>query len=89
MPVITLSTAPLLLLPLLIPVVLGYFFQVRPKQRQRVVQQGLQPGDRVVTGSGLHATVRGLDADIVDLEVCAGSTHRYERTSVVKVLYIR
>lgn len=90
MPVITLSTAPLLLLPLFIPAVLAYFFQVRPRRRLarelHLLQQSLRAGDRIITGSGLHATVVNVDVNMIDLEVRPGATHRYNRTAVVQVL---
>ncbi|MFF5497805.1 preprotein translocase subunit YajC [Streptomyces aquilus] len=89
MPDISASLIPFLLVPLAIPAVLAYFFQVRPNRRRAhaiaVLQSGLHVGDRIVTHSGLHATVHALTTDTVDLEVRPGSIHRYDRTTVIRL----
>lgn len=78
-----------LLLPLLL-IVVFYFLLIRPQQRQRKqmqeMQQSLTVGSKVMTGSGLLATVVALDDDEVELEVAPGVTNRYVRRAIVNVL---
>jgi preprotein translocase subunit YajC len=89
MPAISVATLPLLLLPLIIPAVIAYFAQIRPKRRREreaaALQQALRVGDRVVTISGLHGTVAGLTPTTVELKACPNSVHRYDRTSVIRL----
>ncbi|HEX5740651.1 MAG TPA: preprotein translocase subunit YajC, partial [Pilimelia sp.] len=63
-----------------------YFMMIRPQQKRRReadrMQAALAVGDKVVTIGGLHATVAGLDADTVDLEVSPGVTVRYARPAI-------
>lgn len=52
-----------------------YFFMIRPQQKRqkeiRAFQNALKEGDRVVTGGGLHGTVRriNLAEGTLDVEV--------------------
>ena len=67
----------LILLVLLAVFLLPSFFMMR-KQNQRqkdmaAMQAGLQPGNRVVTGAGLHGTVHQVRETEIDLEVAPGT----------------
>ncbi|MEH0578007.1 preprotein translocase subunit YajC [Streptomyces sp. B21-108] len=90
MPAISLSTLPLLLVPLAIPAVIAYFAQVRPRRNLAreltALRQGLRVGDRVVTCGGIHATVSGLASGTVHLDVAPGMTHECDRDAVMRVL---
>ena len=78
-----------LLLPLLLLAVF-YFILIRPQQKQRreiaQLQSTLAPGARVMTGSGLVATVVAIEDDEVLLEVAPGVTNRYVRRAIMRVL---
>jgi preprotein translocase YajC subunit len=78
-----------LLLPLLLFAAF-YFILIRPQQKQRreiaQVQSTLAPGARVMTGSGLIATIVSVDDDEVVLEVSPGVTNRYVRRAVMRVV---
>ena len=78
-----------LLLPLLLFAAF-YFILIRPQQKQRreiaQVQSTLSPGARVMTGSGLIATIVSVDDDEVVLEVSPGVTNRYVRRAVMRVV---
>jgi preprotein translocase subunit YajC len=64
------------ILPLLIIFVLFYLLIIRPqsqriKEHQNVIN-ALKPGDKVVTGGGIYATViKVIDADVT-LEIASG-----------------
>ena len=78
-----------LLLPLLLFAAF-YFILIRPQQKQRreiaQVQSTLAPGARVMTGSGLIATIVSIDDDEVVLEVSPGVTNRYVRRAIMRVV---
>jgi preprotein translocase subunit YajC len=50
------------------------------------LHQRLRVGDHVVTHAGLHATVAAPGPTTVDLEASTGCTHRYDRTTVLRLL---
>jgi preprotein translocase subunit YajC len=78
------------LLPLILVFAVFWLLILRPartRQRQMLaVQASLQPGARVVTTSGLYATVQSVDSDTVTLEVAPGVFSRYTRQAVVRVV---
>ena len=45
----------------------------------REMQESLQPGDRVLTTSGLHATIVSVDSDDLELEIAPGVRTRWDR----------
>ena len=78
------------LLPLVLVLVVFWLFIIRPaRNRQRELartQQGLVPGQQVMTSAGLFATVVAVEDDAVVLEVAPGVHSRYARQAVVRVL---
>jgi preprotein translocase subunit YajC len=78
------------LIPLILLVAVFYFLLIRPQQKQRrqlqSVQQTLEPGSKVMTGSGLIGTVAEIDGDEVVLEVAPGVTNRFVRRAIVQVI---
>ncbi|MEJ3654803.1 preprotein translocase subunit YajC [Actinomycetes bacterium KLBMP 9759] len=74
---------PLLILLLFIPIFLSGRRQRRQMQEMRDLQNALEPGDVVVTTSGLRATV--VDAsyeDTIDLEIADGVVTTWVRAAV-------
>jgi preprotein translocase subunit YajC len=65
-----------LFLPFLL--IMGGFMYVASRRQKRAMQvtidlhESLQPGDRVHTTSGLHATVVAFTDDTIDLEIAPG-----------------
>jgi preprotein translocase subunit YajC len=78
------------LLPFLLILVAFYFLIIRPARgRQRAQQQlhnNLQVGQKVLTTSGLHATVVGIEDDVVLLEAAPGVTTRWAKPAVARIL---
>lgn len=79
------------LFPLLLILLVGYFFLVRPaRARQRdvaAVRSRLEPGVEVQTTAGLLATVVEVHDDgIVVLEVAPGVRSRYLAAAVARVI---
>jgi preprotein translocase subunit YajC len=67
-----------------------YFLLIRPQQRQRREREQLlsaiKKGDRVVTTSGLHGTVTGLNEHTVTLRVADQVKLEFDRASVGRVV---
>jgi preprotein translocase subunit YajC len=78
------------LLPFILIFVVFWLLIMRPaRNRQRqlmAVQASLQPGTRVITTAGLHATVHSVENDTVVLEVAPGVLSRYTRQAVARVV---
>lgn len=73
---------PLLILALLVPMFLGIRRQKKEMQKTSALQDSLQIGDRVMTTSGLHATVAGLGDETIDLEIAPGVVCTWSRLVV-------
>jgi preprotein translocase subunit YajC len=76
-----------LLLPLIIvlfavPLYLGTRKQKRVVAKQQEMQNSLSFGDRVMTTSGLHATVVDTTDDSIDLEIAPGVVTTWLRAAV-------
>lgn len=74
---------PLLILLLFIPIVLSGRRQRRQMQEMQALQAALEPGDVVMTTSGLRATV--VDAsyeETIDLEIADGVVTTWVRAAI-------
>ncbi|GGS77626.1 hypothetical protein GCM10010156_40520 [Planobispora rosea] len=71
-------------------VVVFYFLLIRPQrkrqQEQIQMQNSLTPGTRVMTTTGLFATVVTIDADDVILEIAPGVETRWVKAAIGRVL---
>jgi len=76
------------ILPLVLMIVVFYFFMIRPqakKQReQNDFQNGLAKGDRVVTGSGVLGKISKVDEKTVTLEVDSKTYIRFAKSAISK-----
>lgn len=78
-----------LLLPVLL-LVLFWVVAIRPqrkRQREMVdMQSRLAPGQQVMTGAGLIATVHSIEGDVVTLEIAPGVHARHVRQAIVRII---
>lgn len=78
-----------LLLLLAVPLVF-YFLLIRPQSRRRKeqtqMQNAMEPGARVLTTSGIRATVVSVDDDGIVLEIADGVEVRFVKQAVMQVL---
>ncbi|TDD38898.1 preprotein translocase subunit YajC [Actinomadura sp. KC06] len=78
-----------LLLLLAVPLVF-YFLLIRPQSRRRKqqmeMQNAMEPGARVLTTSGMRATVVEVDDDGIVLEIADGVEVRFVKAAVMQVL---
>lgn len=73
-----------LLLPLMIVVLIVLMFLQSSKQRKAVkalrdMQDSLAVGDRVLTTSGVHATIVSIGEETVGLEIAPGVRTQWDR----------
>lgn len=74
----------LLLLVFLLPSFLMMRKQRRNQAEVQTFQNSLQPGDEVVTVSGLHGKVVGIGEASVELEIAPGVPVTVEKMSVIR-----
>jgi preprotein translocase subunit YajC len=76
--------------PLILLVVVFYFLLIRPQrkrqQEQAQMQSSLTPGSRVMTTTGLFATVAAVEDDDVILEVAPGVQTRWIKAAIGRVV---
>ncbi|MFD4183595.1 preprotein translocase subunit YajC [Rhodococcus sp. NPDC058514] len=77
---------PLLILALLVPMFLGIRRQKKEMAKTAELQDSLTVGDRVLTTSGLHATVVELGDGTVDLEIAPGVVTTWSRMVIRELL---
>ncbi|MEW9531297.1 preprotein translocase subunit YajC [Microbispora sp. NPDC049125] len=77
-------------LPLILLVVVFYFLLIRPQRKRQQealqMQNSLTPGARVMTTTGLFATVAAVEDDDVVLELAPGVETRWVKASIGRVL---
>ena len=78
---------PLLLVLLLfvVPPILLTRTQRRRAQEVADMRSSIAVGDRIVTVSGVHATVTGIGEDTFDVELAPGVVVRLEQAGVMRV----
>ncbi len=66
-----------------------YFLLIRPQQRQKRDREAMlaavKKGDRVVTSSGLHGTVVGLNDNTVTLKVADSVKLDFDRSALGRI----
>src|SRR5688500_10572259 len=78
-----------LLLLLAVPLVF-YFLLIRPQSKRRKeqlqMQSSIEPGARVITTSGMYATVVSTDDDGLLLEIAPGVEARFVKQAIMNVV---
>jgi preprotein translocase subunit YajC len=67
-----------------------WLFLIRPQRRRQVelarMQDTLAAGDEILTAGGIHGTVRGIEDEVVKLEIAPGTIVRLDRRAVATVV---
>jgi preprotein translocase subunit YajC len=75
-------------LPLLMIMVVFYFFMIRPQMKRQKEQQSfadsLEKGREVVTGSGMIGKINKIEGQVVTLEVANNTFIRVTKGSISK-----
>ncbi|KAB8193234.1 preprotein translocase subunit YajC [Nonomuraea phyllanthi] len=78
------------IVPLILLVVVFYFLLIRPQRKRQQeaiqMQNSLTPGARVMTTTGLFATVVAVDNEDVILEVAPGIETRWVKAAIGRVV---
>jgi preprotein translocase subunit YajC len=73
-------------LPLALIALLFWFLIIRPQRRraaaQTQLQNALEPGQEVMTASGLYGRIESIEGDVIRLEIAPGTTVRVDRRAV-------
>ncbi len=83
------STVDPLIIILVIGVAAMWFMSRRARKQQQAAasfRDNLQPGQEVMTGSGLFGTVVGVEGDVVTLESTPGTETRWLKAAIAKVV---
>lgn len=67
-------------------IVIFYFLLIRPQQKRQKEHQkmleSIKKGDKVVTNSGIHGTVKDLDDKTMLLQIADNVQVRFERSAI-------
>ena len=67
-----------------------WLFLIRPQRRRQVeqarMQDALAEGDEILTAGGIHGTVRGIEDEVVQVEIAPGTIIRLDRRAVATVV---
>lgn len=78
------------LLPFIAMFAIMWFLLIRPAQKRqketKSMQDALQRGDDIITIGGIHGTVDAVDETTVFIKVADGTTLRFERQAVGRVV---
>jgi preprotein translocase subunit YajC len=69
---------------------LMWFLLIRPQRRrtesQLTMQDQLRAGDEIITAGGLHAKVRSIEDDVLEIELAPETIVRLDRRAVAAVV---
>jgi preprotein translocase subunit YajC len=75
-------------LPLLLIIVVFYFFMIRPQMRKqkelKSYREALQKGDKVVTTGGIYGKITNLSDNTVDVEIARDVTIKIDKYAILK-----
>jgi len=61
--------------------------QRKRSNEQMSMQDSLQTGDEIITAGGLHATVRSIEDDVLEIELAPSTIVRLDRRAVAAVVH--
>jgi preprotein translocase subunit YajC len=84
------SNSSSLILFMVVILAAAYFLMIRPSNKRRreqmQVQGAVRPGDRIMTTTGMYATVAAVDDDGVLLEIAPGVEARFVKQAIMRVI---
>jgi preprotein translocase subunit YajC len=70
--------------------VILWLLVIRPQRKrsdqQVAMQDRLRTGDDIITAGGIHATVKSIEDDVLDIEIARGTIVRLDRRAVAAVV---
>ncbi len=77
-------------IPLILMFVIFYFLLIRPQQKRtkqhREMINSVKPGDRIVTGGGIHGRVTGVSESTLTVEIADKVRVKLNRGNIAAVL---
>ena len=65
---------------------------IRPQRKrsdaQIAMQDRLRAGDEIITAGGIHAIVKSIEDDVLDIEIARGTIVRLDRRAVAAVVSV-
>lgn len=78
------------LLPFLLIILVFYFLILRPQQKRQKEKQKLlqsvKKGDKVITSSGMHGVVEGLDDKTLLVKIADNTKVKMERSAIATIV---
>ncbi len=75
-------------LPLLLIIVVFYFFMIRPQVKRqketRKFRESLQKGDKVVTTGGIYGKIAKIEETVIHLEIAKEVVIKVDKNGIVK-----
>jgi preprotein translocase subunit YajC len=72
--------------------VILWLLVIRPQRKrsdqQVAMQDRLRTGDEIITAGGIHATVKSIEDDVLDIEIAPGTIVRLDRRAVAAVVSV-
>ena len=70
--------------------ILIWLLLIRPQRKrsdqQIAMQDQLRAGDEIITAGGIHATVKSIEDDVLEIEIARGTIVRLDRRAVAAVV---
>ena len=77
------------LAPFVVIIIIFYFLILRPQQKKQkeraALLQSLKKGDKVITSSGIHGTVEGLEDTTVLVKVADNMKLKMDRSAIANI----
>lgn len=78
------------LVPFILVFVIFYLLIIMPSRRKQKKHQEmvgqLKPGDKIITGGGIHGTVMGVQADKIELKISANVKIDITKNAIAVIL---
>lgn len=75
-------------LPLVLIVVVFYFFMIRPQMKRqketRKFREGLAKGDKVVTTGGIYGKITKIEETVIQLEIAKEVVIKVDKNGIIK-----
>lgn len=76
------------LLPIILIIVVFYFFMIRPQVRKqkelRTFRDSLQKGDKIITSGGIYGKINNIQDNVITVDIGNGIIIKVDKSAVLK-----